>query len=120
MTGHLTLMLMAVDLPFGKTVVAGKSTAVALRGVIPVLGAGLLIFLLLVLWAKFIRKKRDRSRESHPALASTAKSDDDENGHGHHQHRRRRKRRREHRPRNPTLAETGGLPPVSDKGPTRP
>ncbi|MBI2927313.1 MAG: hypothetical protein HYY24_16585 [Verrucomicrobia bacterium] len=119
MTGPFTLMLMAVDLPFRGTVVAGKSAAVALRGVFPVLGAVLLIFLLFVLWARFIRKKKDRSRESHPVLASTARSDD-ENGHGHHHHRRRRKRRRDHRPRNPTLAETGGLPPVSDKGPTRP
>ena len=28
-----------------------------------------------------------------------------------HSRRRRRRRRRAHRPRNPTLAETGGLPP---------
>jgi hypothetical protein len=33
----------------------------------------------------------------------------------------RRRRRRDHRPRNPTLAETGGLPPVrSDNAPERP
>jgi hypothetical protein len=31
--------------------------------------------------------------------------------------RRRRRRRREHRPRNPTLAETGGLPPVRNQPP---
>ena len=31
---------------------------------------------------------------------------------------RHRRRRREHRPRNPTLAETGGLPPIrADKPP---
>jgi hypothetical protein len=31
--------------------------------------------------------------------------------------RKWRRRRREHRPRNPTLAETGGLPPVRPEGP---
>jgi hypothetical protein len=31
--------------------------------------------------------------------------------------RKWRRRRREHRPRNPTLAETGGLPPLRSPGP---
>lgn len=40
-------------------------------------------------------------------------------GAAHHPHHRgkRRKRLRAHRPRNPTLAETGGLPPLRDDGP---
>lgn len=33
---------------------------------------------------------------------------------------RRRRRRRDHRPRNPTLAETGGLPPVRKDPPPGP
>jgi hypothetical protein len=34
-------------------------------------------------------------------------------------HRRKlRRRRRDHRPRNPTLAETGGLPPIRPDGPS--
>ena len=32
----------------------------------------------------------------------------------------RRHRRHQHRPRNPTLAETGGLPPVRKEGPSPP
>lgn len=36
-------------------------------------------------------------------------------GPGRH-HSRRRRRRKDHRPRNPTLAETGGLPPRRDVG----
>ncbi|MCP5519658.1 MAG: hypothetical protein H7A45_20655 [Verrucomicrobiales bacterium] len=35
---------------------------------------------------------------------------------GHHRRHRRRRPRREHRPRNPTLAETGGLPPRREPG----
>lgn len=34
--------------------------------------------------------------------------------------RRRRRRRRDHRPRNPTLAETGGLPPIRTEAPPGP
>jgi hypothetical protein len=34
--------------------------------------------------------------------------------------KRRHRRRREHRPRNPTLAETGGLPPVRTGRPPDP
>lgn len=34
-----------------------------------------------------------------------------------HHRGKRRKRLRAHRPRNPTLAETGGLPPLRDDGP---
>jgi hypothetical protein len=37
-----------------------------------------------------------------------------------HGGRRRRKRLQEHRPRNPTLAETGGLPPLRAGEPPKP
>jgi uncharacterized membrane protein YccC len=33
--------------------------------------------------------------------------------------RKWRRRRRDHRPRNPTLAETGGLPPIRRDGPSQ-
>ena len=46
-----------------------------------------------------------------PSEEAAADSDDSTSRH-HHRHQRRRIRRREHRPRNPTLAETGGLPPM--------
>ena len=36
------------------------------------------------------------------------------------QEHKRRRRRREHRPRNPTLAETGGLPPLRGTEPPPP
>lgn len=34
------------------------------------------------------------------------------------QRQRRKRRRRDHRPRNPTLSEAGGLPPARDPGTT--
>lgn len=39
--------------------------------------------------------------------------------HGHHPPHRHRRRRQEHRPRNPTLAETGGLPPLRPEDPPK-
>ena len=85
------------------------------------------VALLLLLWAAFLRKKH-RHRHSHH--------------HGHHhssrpaevpavapvqdavappvKRRRARRLRRRHRPRNPTLAETGGLPPVRPEHPPGP
>jgi hypothetical protein len=66
-------------------------------------------------WAIFIRKREnDRpSRYSYPRLTGSGKtgSASEEGSKG----QRRRKRRRRHR-RNPTLAETGGLPPLRNEG----
>ncbi len=94
----------------------------ATREAIIVCGALTVVTLLVLVWAIFIRKRRRRHHSHH---------------HWHHPHRgadesaetepaqttaadpalapKRRKwrhRRREHRGRNPTLAETGGLPPI--------
>jgi len=60
-------------------------------GILALLGAVLLVMTGAIIWAVFFRKKeKPRSRR----------------------HRHRRASRREHRPINPTLSQTGGLPPV--------
>lgn len=72
-----------------------------LSGVVPVVAVvGLLVVALLV-WAIFLRHRPRNPRER--LLTEEAPSSG---------RRRRRHRRREHRPTNPTLAETGGLPPI--------
>ncbi len=65
------------------------------------------VTLLLLLWATFIRK-RPRHHLSRWVIEEATPADP-ENG---HKRRKWRRRRRGHRPRNPTLAETGGLPPA--------
>lgn len=61
-----------------------------------------------------------RSSDAEPDLDDTPE-DAGESGSGEVRHRRRRRRRRrEHRPRNPTLAETGGLPPIRTEAPPGP
>ena len=91
---------------------------------------GLVLLGVLTLWVKTRRSRRHHHRhhrQSHsrseskptappptePDLAETGADPDTEPGTPRH---RRRKRRREHRPRNPTLAETGGLPPPRPEG----
>jgi type VI protein secretion system component VasK len=90
------------------------------RDAILVFGALTVVTLIIVVWAAFIRKKpREHSSQHHhrhrPATQSEAVSQETAEEPGR-ERRRRRRRRREHRPRNPTLAETGGLPPVKPEG----
>jgi hypothetical protein len=69
-----------------------------------ILGVGVLIYLVVYL----VRRDSSSRVTESPA------------GHMHGGGRRRRKRLREHRPRNPTLAEAGGLPPLRDDPPKPP
>ncbi len=71
-----------------------------------VLALVILIFLALglAIWALFLHNPSHLKKSRH-----------DKNKSQPEQHRKRkRKRRREHRPLNPTLADTGGLPPARD------
>jgi hypothetical protein len=65
-----------------------------------------------LVWAVFIRKReRDRpNRYSYPRVSAEKNGPSSDSGSGR-QRRRKRKRRR-----NPTLAETGGLPPLRSEG----
>ncbi len=74
-----------------------------------VLGAAGLVTVLAVLWAVFIRKRatgagRYLQNANRPARQNDPDSDSRSD--------KRRRRKRRHRRRNPTLAETGGLPPI--------
>ena len=98
--------------PLDSTARVARSTGLLFKDVLVIIATGLLLGLLLLLWARHYvkRKKRhphDRKVVSHSLPAVSDQDDEDE---PHRHGRRRRKRRREHRPRNPTLAETGGLP----------
>jgi uncharacterized membrane protein YciS (DUF1049 family) len=87
--------------------------------VLIILGVVLVTAGLAFIWAIFIRKPSRRRRKYHkhdrkavrvipPATAGKAPALPDEGNQG----RTRRRSRRNHRPMNPTLAETRGLPPV--------
>jgi len=75
----------------------------ALSGMMPVVLVVLAVLAALMIWAVFLRRGPRNPR------ARVLSDDPARSG-----HRRRRHKRREHRPSNPTLAETGGLPPVKN------
>jgi hypothetical protein len=107
----------------------------ALREVAIICGAALLVTLPVVLWAVFLRKRRRRHHHHHHHVQRRAAAnsvdaalldDSDSTVEAEEpspKNRRRiwkRRRRREHRPLNPTLAQTGGLPPVRTQPPAEP
>jgi hypothetical protein len=94
-------------------IVTWKKIGPGTREGLMVFGALFLVISLVFIWALFIRKD-SRKRKRHYHYPSTSSSGDDpEHVSGK---RKWKKRRRDHRPRNPTLAETGGLPPIRSDG----
>jgi hypothetical protein len=102
----------------------------------PIAREGLLIFgamasvtLLAMAWALFLRRKRHHRHRHHHhghhdsselAEISLAPNEADATAGPEKRRRRRRRSGRHHRPRNPTLAETGGLPPIRPPEPPAP
>lgn len=109
---------------------AWRLMGLTMKELLLLLGAVALVTLLIVLWAVYLRKRPgDRShrhRHRHHHHPSSAESDSLSANNGdpeetsEKRYRRKRHRRREHRPRNPTLAETGGLPPMRAERPSDP
>lgn len=92
-----------VDLPeMARAAQSGPSSS---SMVAIVLMAILVVVLFVVLWAVFIRKPARASERGRLVAAKDGESDSGSGSGG-----RRRRRKRDHRGRNPTLAETGGLP----------
>ena len=100
------------------------------RDILIIIGATALVTVLALIWAVTFKKKRrhhshhhhhhhHHSHERHET-ASEAIADEEPVSESSSRRRRRRHRRREHRPRNPTLAETGGLPPLRTTPPPEP
>jgi FtsZ-interacting cell division protein ZipA len=82
-----------------------------LKEILVLIGAMLLVAIAVMIWAVAFRKKRKRTRLYHRHHRSSTESAASENSGKRSQGSRRRREGRE-RPRNPTLAETGGLPPA--------
>ncbi len=104
----------------------GKTGGLLFQDVLLILGVVTVLTSLLLVWAARYARRRKRHRHLHhgqpqilkPATAESDREAEEESG--HHRHRRRRVPRRDHRGRNPTLAETGGLPPVRSGPPESP
>lgn len=111
----MNVIFSAVVEPYDTALPRIKATGSALREWGILLGAILAIAAVVMLWIVFSGKsrrhaaRRDERRQRRQAYRRAAAEAEQrsEKSSG-----RRRRRRRHHRPRNPTLAETGGLPPI--------
>jgi hypothetical protein len=90
------------------------------------IGATGLVTLLIAGWAKYIRKSphrehshhhhRHHRHRHHSEPTETAVAQTEANAPAPPEKRRRRRRSHHRRRLNPTLAETGGLPPIREEG----
>jgi hypothetical protein len=104
-----------------------RITTPATRERLMIIGATGLVAVLMVLWAVLIRKKHRHRHSHHHAHQHSSKQTEvaavpvpESTPAPPEKRRRRRRSSRRHRPRNPTLAETGGLPPVRAEDPPEP
>jgi FtsZ-interacting cell division protein ZipA len=90
-----------------------------------ILGAVALVALLALIWAVFLRKPHRRRhshhhhhhRHHHSDESSELQASNEAQAPAPQEKHRRRRRHRHHRSLNPTLAETGGLPPIRPEEP---
>jgi hypothetical protein len=121
MTTHLTWLALADGNWFAKLIRSlSSSTSPTLQFTV-FFGAFFLVVLGIFAWAAFYRKpgrhshhhKHHHRHHDEPPAPLLAMPDPNIGGRAAHHHRRRKRRsRHKEPPRNPTLAETGGLPPV--------
>ena len=99
-------------------IVTWKKIGPGTREGLMVFGALFLVISLMFAWAFFIRKPaRKRKRNYHYPSTSSGRGAENQGDAEHPSGKRKwKRRRRDHRPRNPTLAETGGLPPIRPDG----
>jgi hypothetical protein len=92
-------------------------------GILIIVGSLLAVSLAVFIWAAFFRKSSSRPHAHHhfhshrPAPAPPPDVTSEAPKTSWFFFRKRHRRRRQERPRNPTLAEAGGLPPIRDGSP---
>jgi hypothetical protein len=93
---------------------SSKVPGLVASDLILMIGLAALLFGGLISWIVFIRGPRKHPAENRD-VAKTASPSVTITEDGRERHRKKRRtRRRDHRQRNPTLSQTGGLPPPRD------
>jgi hypothetical protein len=91
-------------------------TGLSRGGLTPLFWAFGILTLLILFWAIFIRKRPDETSRRYTYPSRDSKGDAAGSSDSSPKAEKRRRRRRKRRSRNPTLAETGGLPPLRADG----
>ncbi|HTI69942.1 MAG TPA: hypothetical protein VMF06_08250 [Candidatus Limnocylindria bacterium] len=99
-----TRFILFADLPIQVPTSLDKAAKTALSGGFAVVAAVLVVIVAIVFWILFVRKTPRPNRSRGTLLEDAPQSGS----------RRRKRRHRQHTPRvaNPSLAQTGGLPPL--------
>jgi len=110
--------------PLNPTVPISKGSGMVFKDVLLIVMVGLTLGLILLLFARiYVRKSKNRRHDrtaDTPRPAAHNDDEEEEQYQGRRRRHRRRRHRRDHRLRNPTLAETGGLPPPKPPEPSNP
>jgi hypothetical protein len=101
-------------------IVTWKKIGPGTREGLMIFGALFSVISLVFGWAIFVRKRRRKRkhRYHYPSKDAHRLSQEHADEESRSRKRKWRRRRRDHRPRNPTLSETGGLPPIRPNGQT--
>ena len=120
-----SLILFAQGIAFSPSKAAPSSKAYSwsLRDMILLISVSVIMASLLFLWAYFGRRNRRHQYGSYSRALYKSEKGSSGSGSGRSRHRHHRRRRPNHpdnMPRNPTLAEAGGLPPLRPEEPSQP
>jgi hypothetical protein len=99
-----------------------KLFGLSVRDILLLLGLVAIIALTLYVFAYLTRRKHRRhlSRSGRDMWRSERQAQNKESGEPRVRFRKKRKKHPDYRPRNPTLGETGGLPPARSDEPAQP
>jgi hypothetical protein len=113
-----TMSVMLANMEWDDVLNQWQGLSAGARERLIIFGALGIVAVAVAAWAAFVRKPRRRHHRHHhghhhsPEPAPETVAEDSGEEPGVPRRRRWRRPRRDHRPRNPTLSETGGLPPV--------
>jgi hypothetical protein len=122
---RLALLFAQLDTfnPLGPMPPVSKATGGMAKDLMLIGGALLVLCVLLVLWARrYARRSKHHRRHEH-GVESRPAVPENPSSRRHHRHRHRHRRRHrsaEVQGKNPTLAETGGLPPLRTESSPQP
>lgn len=93
-----------------------KLFGMRLRDALLLIGAVFIVANILFVWVYAARRSRRALADANPrAIVRAERHEPDEDGRIKYRKKRRRRAQADNLPRNPSLAETGGLPPIREE-----